>query len=117
MKQATLVSLLILLCLMRPWGLTAAETDDEVITPLLETLQAYVNNGYNVQGPVQYLGKTGKVINVYRQRPIAYDRIEIINQFREPWFVFEEDIVYILSKNGHIVLIRVHRDEGGANAR
>lgn len=116
MKHATLAVLILLLCLALP-GLStalASEPVEQELPPLTRTIQQHVNEGYKVLlGPIQYLGKTESVISLYRHSPVAYSHLTVINQFGEPWFVREEDFVYILARNGRLVLIRIHKNEGG----
>ncbi|MCA1785268.1 MAG: hypothetical protein LC657_04705 [Desulfobacteraceae bacterium] len=114
MRHLTTISLFfILLCLLVPSALLSSppEPESKLTTPLEDTLNDYLEQGYEVLlGPVQYLGKTDTSISLYRHPPIAYTKIDAINQFGEAWFVRDKDFVYVLSRKGHVVLIRMHEE-------
>ncbi len=119
MKRMQLINLIFLLCLMiMPGSLNAATPlESESDSPLIDTVNTYISEGYEVLGPVQYLGQTGKSLNFYRQEPIAFESMKIINQFGENWFVRPEDFVYVLTKESHLILIRMQQKKEDANVR
>lgn len=120
MKQIRTISFTILFCLLLSVvTLSAApDTPKKVTTPFEDTVQSFLNNDYEMlMGPVQYLGKTDSSILLYRLPAVTYDRVDVINQFGEAWFLRKNDFIYILSKRGHLVLIRVHEKEEDKNAK
>ncbi|WDP88642.1 MAG: hypothetical protein HUN04_02355 [Desulfobacter sp.] len=101
--------LLLLACLLAPAGLFAANND--TAAPITITLQKYKNDGYSILGPVQYLEKTKDSIVFYRHPPITYTRLRIIKPIGVPTSIKRGDVVYVLSKRGNVVLIRIKKKE------
>ncbi|MCF8111453.1 MAG: hypothetical protein K9J85_08185 [Desulfobacteraceae bacterium] len=85
------------------------------MTELQVTLKEYKDEGYKWMGPVQYLGKTIGKIKLYRNNPVSYRVLDTIDETGEQCSVKKYDFVYVLSKQGHVVLICLDR-EGRDNA-
>ena len=51
------------------------------------------------------------VYHFYRHPPIAYTRLRIIREIGVPTSVKRGDFVYVLSKEGRVVLIRIKKKE------
>jgi hypothetical protein len=60
-------------------------------------------------GPIQYLGKTSGKIKLYNHGPIAYKDLDVMDQAGEEDLVNKYDFVYVLSKDGHLILIRLDK--------
>jgi hypothetical protein len=103
----------IVLCLLVPANLAAGnlDPDKDIISPLTVTLTKYRERGYDVRGPLQYLGKEDGRILLYRHDPVSYKRLDIFNELGNAWMVRKHNFVYILSKDGHVVIIRLNRKE------
>ncbi len=103
----------IVLCLLVPANLAAGnlDPDKDKISPLIVTLTKYRERGYDVLGPVQYLGKDDGRILLYRHNPVSYKKLDILNELGKAWLVRKHNFVYILSKKGHVVIIRLNRKE------
>lgn len=116
MKRLSLISVL-LFCLVLPAGLLALENsrDEEELSELQITLNEYREEGYNWLGPVQYLGKTSEKIRLYRNKPVSYRILDTIDESGDISTIKKYDFVHVLSKQGHVVLIRLDR-EGENNA-
>ncbi len=105
---------LIFLCLLAPVSLMAGDLnpDQDVASPIIITLTEYRELGYKVLGPIQFLGKGDGQIKLYRNEPVSYKRLDVINEFGEAWLVRKYNFVYVLSKDNHVVLIRLDKKEG-----
>lgn len=100
-------------CLLSPASTFAGTTtqDPDQLSPMAITLQGYRAEGYTVIGPVQYLDRTKGFISFYRQSPVAYTRLRVINAIGIPTSIKRGDFVYLLSKKGRIILIRLKQKE------
>lgn len=103
---------MVFLSLILPAGLSAQEKNgkQEELSELQVTLQEYREEGYEMLGPVQYLGKTRDKIKFYKNSPVDYRIMDTIDETGEKCSVKKHDFVYVLSKLGHVILIRVERD-------
>lgn len=77
---------------------------------LQNAIEGYHKKGYTILGPVQYLGKTNKQINLYRQPPVAYTRLWVENLQGETTTLKAQNYVYVFTKNGSVVLIRLKKE-------
>lgn len=77
---------------------------------LQNVIEQYHNEGYTILGPVQYLGKTNKQINLYRQPPIPYTRLQVRNLMGEITTIRKHSYVYIFTKKSSVVLIRLKKE-------
>ncbi len=102
-----------ILCLLFPANLIAGNTnpDKEEVSPLTITLTKYRERGYEILGPIQYLGKDDGRIKLYRHDPVPYKKLDIFSERGKAWLVRKHNFVYILSKDGHVVIIRLNRKE------
>jgi hypothetical protein len=100
-------------CLLFPSNLVAVtpNPDQALVSPLSITLSKYRERGYDVLGPVQYLGKDDGRIHLYRHATVSYKRLDIFNEIGKAWLVRKYNFVYILSKDDHVVIIRLNRKE------
>jgi hypothetical protein len=80
-------------------------------SPLTTTLTKYRERGYEILGPIQYLGKDDGRIQLYRHAPVSYKNLDIFNELGNAWLVRKYNFVYILTKDGHVVIIRLNRKE------
>jgi len=113
-----LATALVLACLMAAPNLFAEPEGPNGSREMPETeilINEFRAEGYRVLGPVQYLGKTLRKIKLYNHGTLAYKKLDVMDQRGEHYYVNKYDFVYVLSKDGHLVLIHVER-EGGDNA-
>jgi len=112
--KTSFIQIFIIFCLMIPGGILAktSNPDQEAADPVSITLKKYKTNGYEIRGPVQYLGKTKTHITLYRMPPVAYKRLKVISENEFPTSVKKEQFVYVLSKKDIVVLIRLEIKEG-----
>lgn len=117
MKRFLSSLLFLSLVFILPAGAAAQDNSEnqEEMSDIQITLQEYKEDGYELSGPVQYLGKTRDKIKFYKNSPVAYRIMDAIDETGEKCSVKKHDFVYVLSKHGHVVLIRVER-EGENNA-
>lgn len=107
-------SALVLLCLLIPASLPAADNnggDQEEMSEMQMTLNKYKEEGYDLLGPVQYLEKSSERITFYRHSPVAYRILDTIDEAGDRCSLKKHDFVFVLSKHGHVVLIRVDRED------
>ncbi len=104
----------IFLSLLLPVNLAAGNLSpgQDEISPINITLTKYRERGYEVLGPIQFLGKNDGQIMLYRHDPVSYKRLDVINELGEAWLVRKHNFVYVLSKANHVVLIRLNKKEG-----
>ena len=108
-----LYTALFLICLLAPVILPAEQSpaDSEEMTEIEVLLNQYKEAGYKVLGPIQYLGKTSSSIEVYRHGKVSYNELDIIDKHGEKAFLKKNDIVYVLSKKGQVILIHLDMEE------
>lgn len=108
------IQIFIIFCLMMPNEILArtSNPDQKEADPVNITLKKYKTNGYEIRGPIQYLGRTKTHIALYRMPPVAYKWLKVINENEFPTSVKKEQFVYVLSKKDRVVLIRLKRKEG-----
>ncbi|MCF8027095.1 MAG: hypothetical protein K9K81_01905 [Desulfobacteraceae bacterium] len=106
-----LFTALFLIYLLAPVILPAEQSpqDSEEMTETEVLLTRYKEAGYNFFGPIQYLGKTSRKIKLYDHSPIAYKDLDVMDQKGEEDLVNKYDFVYVLSKDGQIILIRLDK--------
>ena len=75
------------------------------------TLNNYKANGFEMLGPVQYLGKSGKKIKLYKHPPVSYGALKVADEADRPCRLDKHDFVYVLSKDAQVILIRVDRED------
>ena len=107
------IYMLILTCLMVIPAAQArnAQKPGSNLTPLAITLNAYEKKGFQVIGPVQYLGRTQKQVIFYRHPPVAFTRLETITPDGKSIVLKKYDFVYLLSERQNIVLVRIEKKE------
>lgn len=107
------VQILILICLIAVPGVQAGnpENPGNDSDPLGITLLEYEKKGYQMIGPVQYLGKTKKQILFYRHPPVTFTRLTMIIPGGTTIVLKKYDFVYLLSKYENIVLVRIEKKE------
>lgn len=81
------------------------------MTPLKTTLNTYREEGYTVLGPVQFLGRNSSNIQLYRRAPVPYRMMDVIGETGDKCYVNRHDFVYVLSRRGHVVLVRIDRED------
>ncbi|MFP4167562.1 MAG: hypothetical protein ACLFSY_01760 [Desulfonatronovibrionaceae bacterium] len=115
-KEVAVFTLTVVLLFVGAFAFAAEGPDEEKQDePQVQmTLEKYKSEGYSVLGPVQYLGRSTRVINLYRHDPLKYSRLEIIAEDGTRTAVQKYDRVYVLSKGEHVVLVRM-QDQGGNN--
>ena len=77
---------------------------------LQSAIERYHKKGYTILGPVQYLGKTNKQINLYRQPPVPYTRLKVRNLMGIITTLKAQNYVYVFTKNSNVVLIRLEKE-------
>ena len=77
---------------------------------LQSVIEPYHNEGYTILGPVQYLGKTNKQINLYRQPPVRYTRLQVRNLMGAITTLKAQNYVYVFTKNRSVVLLRLKKE-------
>lgn len=119
---------LFLLCLLLPSGLFATDAlqapakpeqdspdrlqDQQEPSQVQLTLEKYQKDGYEVRvGPIQYLGKQGKHIELYNHQPVSYGVIYMVDEAGNACTLKKYDFVYVLQKDASVVLIRLERGE------
>lgn len=107
------IQVLILICLIGVPGVQAgnSEKQQNASDTLDITLQAYDKKGYQMIGPVQYLGKTKKQLLFYRHSPVTFTRLKMIVPGGKTVVLKKYDFVYLLSKHKNIVLVRIEKKE------
>lgn len=107
------IQALILICLIVVPGVQAdsREKSGKKSDPLTITLLEYEKQGYQIIGPVQYLGKTNKKLLVFRHTPVTYTRLKTIAPDGKAIVLKKDDFVYLLSKRKNIVLVRIKKKE------
>lgn len=105
----------LLICLFFSAPIMAEELLDnnEEMSATQKILSNYREQGYDILGPIKYLGKTNNKIKLYRYPPLSYQHLDMKNVHGERSYVEKNSYVYALSKDGHVVLIRLDWVEGG----
>lgn len=106
-------ALLLILLMMLPASLVAEtlRPGSDEPSQLQLTLNNYKANGFEMLGPVQYLGKTGKKIKLYKNPPVSYGALKVADEADRPCRLDIQDFVYVLSKDAQVILIRVDRED------
>ena len=107
------IQVLIIICLIGVPGVQAGNSKKpENNSDTLDiTLQEYEKKGYQMIGPVQYLGKTKQQILFYRHSPVTFTRLKMIVPGGKTITLKRYDFVYLLSKRKNIVLVRIEKKE------
>lgn len=79
--------------------------------PLAVTLREYQGKGYQLTGPVQYLGKTRTQVKFYRHAPMTFTRLSTITPIGKSIALEKYDFVYLLQSGKQIVLVRIKKKE------
>ena len=108
-----LLTCLFLAGLLLPAGLYAADEVrlQEEPTRMQLMLENYKQKGYEIEGPVQYLGRNQNKIELFRRPPVSYTTINIIDPQGRPCFVDRQDFVFVLKNGEQVVLIRMERKD------
>ena len=77
---------------------------------LENTIERYHQDGYTILGPVQYLGKTNKQINLYRQPSVPYTKLQVRNLMGVITVLKAQNYVYVFTKNRSVVLLRLEKE-------
>lgn len=112
-RLARIIFLLLLLCCMPlPAALASGqELVENENSPLQEMLDEYRDEGYKILGPVQYLGRDTDNIKLFRHGPVSYRIMDMMDENGNRCYLERRDFVYVLSKDGHVVLIRLDRGD------
>ena len=107
-------TVLFLLCLLIPASVTAEQgpQDQEEMSRMQMTLREYRQDGYEMLGPMQYLGRSTDKIKLYKHDPVSYRILDTVDETGEMCSLKKHDFVYVLSKHGHVVLIRLDKHGG-----
>ena len=103
---------LLLIGLLMPANLLSQEAGREIdeISPMELTLKEYRDRGYKILGPFQYLGRSDGRIKLFRHGLVPYGIMDMIDEAGENIRLDQYEFVYVLSKDGHIVLLRVAKE-------
>ena len=109
-----MLHLLLVICLLFPVGISAGTkvSDKDAADPIVITLEKYKADGYSIIGPVQYLDRSKGKIILYRHPPVAYTHLRVTNEMGRVRSVKKGQFVYVLSKKGRVILIRLNKKEG-----
>ena len=73
-------------------------------------LDEYRKEKYRVLGPVQYLGREAGTIELFRYGRIPYRIFDAKEENGDQCYPEQSDYVYVVSKDGHIVLLCVSQE-------
>lgn len=108
---------LLVLCLLVS-GHASAQPDSgkqEKLSPRHERLQEYREKEYSITGPLQITRiPFGGRVEFRRHKTVTYKSIDIIDVHGQGASVDKYDRVYILQKEGEVILIRIVREYSDA---
>jgi len=84
--------------------------EQDELSQLQLTLNEYREDGYDVLGPVQFLGRNGNKVELFQHNPISYRTLDMIDETGDRYYLEKYEFVYVLSKLGNVVLVHVDRE-------
>lgn len=77
---------------------------------LNNSIEQYQKKGYAILGPVQFLEKTNSQILFFRQPPVSYTRLRVVNLLGIATTIKRNNYAYVFTKNGNVVMIRLKKE-------
>ncbi len=79
---------------------------------LLKILEKYTKKGFDIIGPAQIVKVSSNNIIVYNIGSFSKDnKTIIINEKGKPTKLYDNDWIYILKRNKHIIFIKIHKED------
>ena len=88
------------------------QTEDKSKAQLMQMVEQYEKQGFSRLGPLHVTGLPGDgVVDFYKHGPVRYEEIRIVNERAEEADLDKYDRVYLLQKDGQVILIRLNQEE------